>query len=94
MFSKEKFIDIVEKIRNSDIRINEAESALGFELSTSGVISDLYEIVYNLLGHLANFNSKEEENEFFDNLGKILFIRPFPEDEMEEFYNKYFGGNN
>lgn len=90
MISENEFIETIKNLRDCDQRISEAESSLGFEISTNGAVADIYNIVYTLLKSMSNVTTEKEEIQFFDDLGMILFIYPFPEEDMLNFYNKYY----
>ena len=92
MITKNQFKEFVDNYQYIDKRMSEAENNLGFELSGSGIISDLYSIIYDLLFKLFNCNEDKDLN-FFDDLGKILYINKENSlEELEEFYNKYYKG--
>ena len=92
MITKNQFKDFVKNYQYIDRRMSEAESKLGFELSGSGIISDLYSMIYDLLFKLFDCNEDKDLN-FFDDLGKILYINKENSlEDLEEFYNKYYKG--
>lgn len=92
MITKNQFKDFIKNYQYIDRRMSEAENNLGFELSGSGIISDLYSMIYDLLFKLFNCN-EDKDLKFFDDLGKLLYInKENNSEELEEFYNKYYKG--
>ena len=88
MIPKDQFVQLIEKLKDCDERINSAETKLGFEISTSGTIAELWEIIYEMFFFLSN-EKNIEKTDLFDDLGRILFL-PGPVEEIEKFYDKYF----
>lgn len=82
--TKRNFMKFVLEYRSIERSITEAELFLGFEFSTAGVISQLYDKIYQLLFYLSN--SKDKDN-FYDDLNKALYLS---ETNLEEFYEKHF----
>lgn len=88
MIPKDQFVQLIKELKDCDERINSAETKLGFEISTSGTIADLWEIIYKMFFFLSNEKNIETTN-FFDELGKVLYL-PGPVETIEEFYDRYF----
>ena len=86
MISKEEFVNLIDKLKNSDSRISSAESQLGFEISASGAIAELWDTIYDMIYYLSN--SKDKDGLYCD-LARILYF-PSSEKTIVEFYNKHF----
>lgn len=90
--TKIQFTEFIKKYREVDANVLEAESKLGFEMTTAGVFSDLFDLIYEILLNFSNCEETEPaENNFYDELGKLFFMQNNISDkDIEEFYERYY----
>ena len=88
--TKPEFVDMVDKLQQNSVQLDKVENALGFSITSIGVIGQLMDLSFTLLLMNLNINEHKEHNKITE-LSRLIYISGSKE-EVEAFYDKYYKG--
>lgn len=88
--TKPEFVDMVNKLQQNSVQLDKVENALGFSITSIGVIGQLMNLSFTLLLMNLNINEYKEHNKITE-LSRLIYISGSKE-EVENFYDRYYKG--